>query len=120
MVFPEAGTFCYAFALLPNHVHLLLRTGLTPLSVAMVRLLTGYAVHFNRVHKRHGQPFQNRYKSIVCQEDTYPKEYYVRGMSGQFPGMAFRCAWLTVVAHPGSLPESRRVRSGIRPERSPA
>lgn len=37
----------------------------------MRRLLTGYAQHFNRRHKRHGQLFQNRYKSILCQEDPY-------------------------------------------------
>ena len=40
----------------------------------MRRLLTGYAVSFNRRHHRHGQLFQNRYKSILCQEDTYLKE----------------------------------------------
>ncbi|MBU2498278.1 MAG: hypothetical protein KKE57_05210 [Proteobacteria bacterium] len=40
----------------------------------MRRLLTGYAVGFNRRHKRHGHLFQNRYKSIVCQEDTYLRE----------------------------------------------
>ena len=40
----------------------------------MRRLLTGYAIHFNRRHKRHGQLFQNRYKSIICQEDIYFKE----------------------------------------------
>jgi hypothetical protein len=37
----------------------------------MRRLLTGYAVSYNRRHRRHGQLFQNRYKSILCQEDTY-------------------------------------------------
>jgi hypothetical protein len=40
----------------------------------MRRLLTGYAVTFNRRHKRHGQLFQNRYKSIICQEDIYLRE----------------------------------------------
>jgi hypothetical protein len=40
----------------------------------MRRLLTGYAIRFNRRHRRHGQLFQNRYKSIICQEDTYLKE----------------------------------------------
>jgi putative transposase len=40
----------------------------------MRRLLTGYAVRFNRRHRRHGQLFQNRYKSIVCQEDVYLRE----------------------------------------------
>jgi hypothetical protein len=37
----------------------------------MRRLLTGYAVSYNRRHRRHGHLFQNRYKSILCQEDTY-------------------------------------------------
>ncbi len=37
----------------------------------MQRLLTGYAVSFNRRHRRHGHLFQNRYKSILCQEDAY-------------------------------------------------
>ena len=73
-IFPETKTSCYAFALMPNHVHLLLRTGLTALSTVMARLLTGYAVHFNRTYRRHGQLFQNRYKSIICQEDAYLKE----------------------------------------------
>jgi len=67
-------TPCFAWALIPNHVHLLLRTGLTPLSTVMRRLLTGYAVYFNRRHHRHGHLFQNRYKSILCQEDAYLKE----------------------------------------------
>lgn len=37
----------------------------------MRRLLTGYAVTFNRRHRRCGRLFQNRYKSILCQENTY-------------------------------------------------
>lgn len=74
VIFPATETACYAFALLPNHAHLLVRTGAIPLSTVMARLLTGYAVHFNRVHKRHGRLFQNRYKSIVCQEDPYLRE----------------------------------------------
>lgn len=37
----------------------------------MRRLLTGYVIAFNRRHKRRGQLFQNRYKSIICQEETY-------------------------------------------------
>jgi len=67
----ETETFCFGWALIPNHVHLLLRTGKTSLSTVMRRLLTGYAVSYNRRHRRHGHLFQNRYKSILCQEDTY-------------------------------------------------
>ena len=71
---PETKTCCYAWALLPNHAHFLFRTGDVGLSTLMRRLLTGYVVTFNRRHRRHGHLFQNRYKSIVCQEDVYLKE----------------------------------------------
>ena len=67
----ESQTCCFAWALIPNHAHILLRTGQSPLATVMRRLLTGYAVSYNRRHRRHGHLFQNRYKSILCQEDTY-------------------------------------------------
>lgn len=70
-ILPESFTLCYAWTLMPNHVHLLLRTGKVPIATVMRRLLTGYAVTHNRRHRRHGQLFQNRYKSILCQEDPY-------------------------------------------------
>ena len=63
----DTQTDCFAWALIPNHVHLLLRTGSISVSVLMSRLLTGYAVWFNKKYRRHGQIFQNRYKSILCQ-----------------------------------------------------
>ncbi|ORJ52414.1 transposase [Geothermobacter hydrogeniphilus] len=68
---PETATRCYAWALIPNHFHLLLKTGEVPIATLMRRLLTGYAISYNRRHRRHGHLFQNRYKSILCQEDTY-------------------------------------------------
>ena len=71
---PETQTRCYAWVLMSNHAHLLLRTGQAPLATVMRRLLTGYVVSFNRRHKRRGHLFQNRYKSIVCQEDIYLRE----------------------------------------------
>ena len=61
----------YAWALLPNHAHLLLRTGRRSLARSMRALLTGYAGAFNRRHKRTGHLFQNRYKSIVVEEEPY-------------------------------------------------
>jgi len=70
-ILSETETPCLAWALLPNHFHLLLRTGNTPISTIMRRLLTGYAVTFNLRHHRSGRLFQNRYKSILCQEDQY-------------------------------------------------
>ena len=61
----------HAWALLDNHFHLLLRTGKQRLSEGMRRLLTGYVVRFNRRYGRYGHLFQNRYKSILCEEDPY-------------------------------------------------
>ena len=73
-VFTDTSTPCYAWALLGNHVHLLLRTGGSPLHTVMARILTGHAVTFNKRYRRHGPLFQNRYKSILCQEDAYLTE----------------------------------------------
>jgi len=71
IILEETQTQCYAWALIPNHFHILLRTGPTPLSKVMRRLMTGYAVTFNKRHKRSGHLFQNRYKSVICEEDPY-------------------------------------------------
>jgi len=71
LILEKTQTQCYAWALIPNHFHLLLRTGPFPLSTVMRRLMTGYAVTFNRRHRRAGHLFQNRYKSVVCEEDPY-------------------------------------------------
>ena len=74
LLLPETKTACYAWALIPNHAHFLLRSGPSGIASLMRRLLTGYVVSFNRRHRRAGQLFQNRYKSIICQEDPYFKE----------------------------------------------
>jgi REP element-mobilizing transposase RayT len=70
-IIKETNTSCFGWALIPNHFHLLLKTGDMPIATVMRRLLTGYAVSHNRRHKRSGHLFQNRYKSILCQENTY-------------------------------------------------
>jgi len=70
LVLKKAWTV-YAWSLMPNHFHLLVRTARQPLSRNMRSLMSGYAGYYNRRHKRHGHLFQNRYKSIVCEEETY-------------------------------------------------
>ncbi len=45
---PKTNMSCYAWALLSNHAHFLLRTGDTPLATFMRRLLTGYAGRFKK------------------------------------------------------------------------
>lgn len=70
----ETKTPIYAWALMNNHVHILLRSGPQGLPTYMRRLLSGYAISYNKRHDRHGHLFQNRYKSIVCEEDSYFRE----------------------------------------------
>ncbi len=62
---------CLAWAIMSNHYHLLIRVGAQPLSKLMSPLLGGYASSYNRRHRRSGYVFQNRYKSILCDADSY-------------------------------------------------
>lgn len=62
---------CFAWALMPNHVHLLLRSNGGGLTLLMHKLLTGYGVYFNRRHNRVGYVFQDRFKSILCDEQMH-------------------------------------------------
>jgi REP element-mobilizing transposase RayT len=71
MLARETGTKIVAWALMRNHVHLLFFSGPSGISKFMRRLLTGYALRYNRRHRRNGHLFQNRYKSIICEEESY-------------------------------------------------
>jgi REP element-mobilizing transposase RayT len=62
---------CLAWALMSNHYHLLVRVGPLPLAKLMAPVLGGYGGYYNRRHRRSGYVFQNRFKSILCQEDSY-------------------------------------------------
>jgi REP element-mobilizing transposase RayT len=70
----ETKTSVFAWALLNNHAHILVKSSSHGLPGLMRRLLTGYAIRYNLRHRRHGHLFQNRYKSIVCEEDVYFRE----------------------------------------------
>jgi REP-associated tyrosine transposase len=67
----ETESRILAWALMDNHIHLLVVSGPGGLCTFMRRLLTGYAIGFNRKHRRFGHLFQNRYKSIICDLDPY-------------------------------------------------
>ena len=70
----EMDVRIYAWSLLTNHAHFLLKSGPSGLPKFMRRFLTGYAIAYNLRHRRHGHLFQNRYRSIVCDEDVYFRE----------------------------------------------
>lgn len=65
------GMRCFAWALMPNHFHLLLRSNEGRLSSFMQCLMTGYSMYFNERHRRVGHLFQNRYKSPVVGKSAY-------------------------------------------------
>jgi REP element-mobilizing transposase RayT len=61
----------YAWVLMNNHVHILFKSGERGISEVMRKVLSWYAQYFNHKHKRSGHLFENRYKSILCEEDRY-------------------------------------------------
>lgn len=67
----KTSSQCHAWALMSNHIHLLVKTTQKPLSKLMQQFLAQYAVYFNKKYKRRGYLFQGRYKSILCQKDPY-------------------------------------------------
>jgi putative transposase len=73
-VLSRSHTSCFAWALMPQSRSSSVANRPTPLPTVMGRLLTGYASQFNRRHGRYGHLFQNRYKSVLCQEEVYSLE----------------------------------------------
>lgn len=67
----EGKCSVYAWVLMETHVHILFKSGQHGISTVMRRLLTWYAQYFNRRHRRTGHLFENRYKSILCDEEKY-------------------------------------------------
>jgi REP element-mobilizing transposase RayT len=61
----------YAYVLMKNHYHLLIRTNRANLSKAMQWLGVTYTRRFNDKHNRSGHLFQGRFKSIIVQNDAY-------------------------------------------------
>jgi putative transposase len=59
------------YVLMPNHFHIQIISGGAPVGIAMHVLLTRYALYFNRVHRRVGHLFQNRFKSFQVRDDAY-------------------------------------------------
>ena len=61
----------YGYALMRNHVHLVLETGPAPLSRIMQGINQSYTQYYNRKYEKVGHLFQGRYKAILCDADAY-------------------------------------------------
>jgi putative transposase len=66
-----ANARVYAWVLMTNHVHILFKSGKQGISAVMRKQLTWYAQYYNYRHRRSGHLFENRYKSVLCDEDNY-------------------------------------------------
>ena len=70
----KSGYLLYAWVLMPNHYHLVLRTTDYPLAACMRSVNSRYAQYFRKQLSTRGYLFQDRYKSIVTQDQNYVEE----------------------------------------------
>jgi len=61
----------YAYCLMDNHIHLLLKEGQEPLATTMKRIGTSYVYYYNWQYNRKGHLFQDRFKSEPVEDDAY-------------------------------------------------
>lgn len=61
----------YAYCLMDNHVHLIIYSNGADISKIMHYINFKYASYYNRIHKRHGHLFQDRFKSKIVTDDRY-------------------------------------------------
>jgi REP element-mobilizing transposase RayT len=67
----KCGFILYAHVLMTNHVHLLIETPNDPISRIMQMINFTYTQCFNRKYGKVGHLFQGRYKSYLCDKDSY-------------------------------------------------
>jgi REP element-mobilizing transposase RayT len=87
----------YAYALLPNHLHLLIEVGEIPLSRLMQTLQFRYTRNFNIKYRKFGHLFQGRYKAILCEKDAYLVELsayiHLNGVRARLAGDPIEYPW---------------------------
>jgi len=67
----NTGFHCYTWVLMDNHYHLFIKTSSLPTSKLMRGLNSGYARYYNKKYNRRGYLFQDRFKSLLCQDQDY-------------------------------------------------
>jgi len=67
----ETNLSFYAYCLMDNHVHLVLRENNNEISLIMKGIATSYAMYFNIKYGRVGHVFQDRFKSEAVEDERY-------------------------------------------------
>lgn len=61
----------YAYCIMSNHFHLLIKADLEELASFMAKILAIYAIYYNKVHQRIGYVFEGRYRSQCIENANY-------------------------------------------------
>lgn len=61
----------YAYCLMKNHIHLLIKEVNDPISRSMKRVGVSYSYYFNKKYQRVGHVFQDRYRSESIENERY-------------------------------------------------
>ena len=67
----ECGYELYAYCLMPNHIHLLIKEGSVPISRVFRKIGASFVYWYNKKHDRVGHLFQDRFKSEVVEDEAY-------------------------------------------------
>lgn len=67
----EHNVEIYAYCIMSNHLHLIIKSEIQELSIYMAKCLAKYAEYYNYKHKRNGHVFQNRFKSECIETSKY-------------------------------------------------
>jgi putative transposase len=70
----RSGWILHEYSLMTNHYHLEIETPECTLSTGMHRFLGRYVQRFNRRHGRRGHLFQERFKNVLVEKESYGLE----------------------------------------------
>lgn len=63
--------FLYAYCIMNNHIHIIIKEGKDPIARIVKRIAASYSYYYNKKYKRIGHVFQERYRSENIDDDSY-------------------------------------------------
>jgi len=120
----------YAFCLMNNHVHLLIKEKNEQLSQIMKRVNISYVNYFNQKYKLIGHLFQGRFKSEPIEDENYllavlsyihhnPLNAFIINNLEDYPWSSY-CLYINKLSHPAFLIESGNILSLFSPDKDKA
>ncbi len=69
---PEGAFSLVSYCLMPNHFHWLIKQNAQlPVGKLLLKVCTGYSIYFNKKYEHTGHVFQDQFKAISIQNDSY-------------------------------------------------